>query len=342
MPTQLSAVQLTASQTSELAALTMLTPLGSAPLHGTRNVVNGAAAHLPRSGGHVVAAQLLGGLGNQLFVAAATIAYAHENNASVLLCKPLDSDKRAEATLPLRHSIFARLPTAEYTVEELLAAAASAGVATEFIIQSGGIPNFYSALPPLAWVVSTNSSVVQLLGYFQHAAYFESVGGILRLLFSPPPEIVRRIYDAYPGLTNAVAVHVRRGDFVALSNVLLGIDYYERAVQALLNSLGDGISAPHIFVTSDDLPWVWEQPFFASLRKAGVASAIDEPDALMAMWTLTLVSRGLVCPNSTFCWWAAWLGNAGAQALRPVALPSRWSTGGHPSWAFFVNDTSNL
>ena len=308
---------------------------------------SGAAAHFPRNCGRILAAQLVGGLGNQFFIAAAAIAYAVENNASVLLCKPPESDRRAVSTAQLRHTAFELVPTAEYTADEILAAATSLGIPSSVIQQQGSFASF-NALPKMdeLQVRTTCKSVVKMNGYFQHSLYFEHSASIVRSLLGPSMDESKRLLVLYPYLQNAVAIHIRRGDYVTDASILLGMKYYENALRLLLQSV-KGKENPHVIVISDDLRWVWAQPFFASLQKAGGASEIDEPDALRALWILSLVRQGLVCPNSTFCWWAAWLGNFGKQSSRPVVLPARWASGlppmnelgFYPSWAIVYNDS---
>ena len=332
----------------------VLALLGAA-VHGAHSADGDATVQLPCTRenmtavpcahGRIIAAQLTGGLGNQLFVSAAAIAYALRNDASVLLCRPDERDKRANSTKSLRHTVFARLLTAEFTVGDVVAASSVRGIVTSAVYQSGSFAS-YSALPSLAKNYG-NNEVVSLVGYFQHAAYFDpEVSSTVRSLFGPPLHVARRIHHTYPNLLNAVAVHIRRGDYVTDASVLLHSEYYERALRTLFQVIG-GDAPPHVFVLSDDLPWVWAQPFFAALREQRGASGIEEPDALEAMWFLSLVGRGLVCPNSTFCWWAAWLGNAGKYSRRPVVLPAWWATGlpnreelgFYPSWALVINNT---
>ena len=325
------------------------------------------AQSLSPLGARIVAAQLLGGLGNQLFVAATAVAYAKRFNASVLLCMPHKSDPRSNTSAVLASTVFGALPTTTACADDLPALGPTSGGRINVLTmsQGGGDYQAFEPLPPppprhLCWPrlspaplrdgvpAAFCGSIVVLRGYFQHAAYFDGARDDVLAAFGPRPNVATALVVEYPQIVDAIAVHVRRGDYVTMGARVLNATYYERGVAAILaaNSALPAGSAdeqrastppppphPHVVVFSDDLPWVWEQPFFRDLRARGLASAVDEPDALRALYLMSLARRGLVCPNSSFCWWAAWLGNARATsaAPRPVVLPFPWSPWPGPS-----------
>lgn len=331
-------------------------------------VVQGTSGPL---GGRIVAAQLLGGLGNQLFVAATAVAYAKRFGASLLLCMPDSGDPRANETSVFASTVFAALHTTTACGDDLpsLVAVSDGNINVSTLWQGGGNYQAFEELPPppprhrclpRMWSALLRGgvpavfcgSIVVLRGYFQHAAYFDDARDDVLAAFAPRPDIAATLIAKYPQVVGAVAVHVRRGDFVTMGARVLNATYYERGVAAVLAANGarpDGRATdhlrsklppqhPHVLVFSDDLPWVWKQPFFRNLRTRGLASAVGEPDALRALYLMSLAGRGLVCPNSSFCWWAAWLGNAAAAAAtataphaRPVVLPFPWSPWPGPS-----------
>lgn len=115
---------------------------------------------------------------------------------------------------------------------------------------------------------------------------------------------VRAEFSFGGGPIEAIAVHVRRTDFLSPLSPMaaLDVDYYRRALALLPR-------APAL-VFSDDLTWCRENLPDLTL--------IDAPDQYQAM-ALMSRCRHHVIANSSFSWWAAWLGEKGA-----VVAPSRW------------------
>lgn len=116
---------------------------------------------------------------------------------------------------------------------------------------------------------------------------------------------------------NAVAIHVRRGDYSKLADTygLLSSDYYKRAVNTVISILPDSI----FWVFSDD-------PVAAKILLAGVLPKktfwVNQPSDHDAAETMLLMSNasGNIIANSTFSWWGAALNSNGG----PVVAPSKW------------------
>ena len=168
-----------------------------------------------------------------------------------------------------------------------------------------------------------------LLGYFQSPMYFAAVDdevrrGILAHLDTLlRPEGVRFAAELR-GDSAAVAVHVRRGDYLsdpaaAIRHGVLDRAYYERAL-----SLAAQLGYTHRVWFSDDPAWVK-----ANLAAPGdriCASGITTSDggeiALMAACAARIVA------NSSFSWWGGYLGHPSTPG-RPVVAPVVWFAGGH-------------
>lgn len=116
---------------------------------------------------------------------------------------------------------------------------------------------------------------------------------------------------------NAVAIHVRRGDYSKLADTygLLSADYYKHAVDAISGHLPNSI----FWVFSDD-------PEVARLLLADILPKntvwVIPPSDHDAAETMLLMSNasGNVIANSTFSWWGAALNSSGG----PVVAPSKW------------------
>lgn len=115
--------------------------------------------------------------------------------------------------------------------------------------------------------------------------------------------------------TNSVAVHVRRSDYLTSEiHMNYGIDYFREAV----NYIHQFVQNPKFFIFSDDLSWCRQNLSFQG------AIIVDEKYAAnIAEIHLQLMSncKYFIIPNSTFSWWAAWLGN---YAGKLVVAPKKW------------------
>ena len=141
-----------------------------------------------------------------------------------------------------------------------------------------------------------------IAGYWQSWRYFDAIADRIRADFDlgrfAGPAIADTLADIAARPT--VAVHIRRGDYVRAASTyhLCGRDYYDHARQTL-DGAGDGL---RYLVFSDE-------PLTARALLA------DWPDCTFVSGNtpfedMLLMSRcrHYVIANSTFSWWAAWLG----------------------------------
>lgn len=162
---------------------------------------------------------------------------------------------------------------------------------------------------------------VYLDGYWQSERYFKDSADLIRkdLQFAISPsakdeEVERRIEEG-----DAIAVHVRRGDFVSDSAIsaihgACGLDYYQRAIAYAVNK----VKNPQIFIFSDDPSWV-KQNLRTGLPTVYVTHN-NESTAIQDFRLMSLCDHQIIA-NSTFSWWAAWLN---ANPTKTVIAPARW------------------
>lgn len=160
-----------------------------------------------------------------------------------------------------------------------------------------------------------------LSGWWISPRYFEGTEAALRrdlALRAAPTAAARRWIDAIRA-RNAVAVHVRRGDYLKHPEIgALGAAYYARAFDAIRTRVAD----PSYFVFSDDIPAAR-----AMLRETSMPfEAVElEPDASPAQDLMVMAAcRHFVIANSTFSWWGAWLSQAPGKT---VVAPQYWYAG---------------
>lgn len=123
-----------------------------------------------------------------------------------------------------------------------------------------------------------------------------------------PAALVARIEQS----ANAIAVHVRRRDYGHMG--LCRSSYYLGAIEHLRSCHPDA----EIFVFSDEPNYARHMLQGAGLRFAMVASGSDLGDLF-----LMSLCRHFVIANSSFSWWAAYLGEAKGGL---VCAPREWVT----------------
>lgn len=162
---------------------------------------------------------------------------------------------------------------------------------------------------------------VYIEGYWQSYKYFDEFADRIRSELTPnhPPQGENLQLALRIAQENSVSVHVRRGDYVSnpVASSLhgfVGLAYYDAA----LDRISREIDSPHFFVFSDDLPWAR-----AHLKFPGAATFIGHNSGPAAYEDMRLMSlcKHHVMANSSFSWWAAWLGWAPGKK---VFYPANW------------------
>lgn len=160
-----------------------------------------------------------------------------------------------------------------------------------------------------------------LAGFWQSEKYFSEIADIIREDFTLKDPLSEKSQELSDEIRNAssVCVHVRRADILAKSfHAQIGQEYYDRAIAHIAKSHPIG----KIYVFSDDMEWCEQNlrfsfpTMFVGNEYAGMKGR--EHFALMS------ACRHFIIPNSTFSWWAAWLGN---NPDKVVIAPKRWFAG---------------
>ena len=257
---------------------------------------------------NLVVARLSGGLGNQLFQYAAACGVAAQSDASVALDLShfaTDGERRfALARLlpdvPLLSGcrFDARFETARLPPQSALA---RCGIVGDLCLPVQR-ENDYEYDPALHGL----RGGAYLFGFWQSWRYFAPVAAPLR----------RALVGDATVDSGTVAVHVRRGDYLAPANrAVFGLcapDYYAAALDLLRRRL----SKPRFRVFSDDPAWCRAAFSAPDVEIASVAGG-DAVDDLRAM----AGCRHHVLANSSLGWWGAWLG---AQDDSIVVAPMPW------------------
>ncbi len=277
----------------------------------------------------MVIVRLMGGMGNQMFQYAAGRRLALVNNTNLKL--DLDGlNSISELETPRHYELgpfaiqedfasaqeVARLRKGRDAFFKVAARRFATNI-NPFYRPSHIIEKHYHVDPTLLKLRGD----VYLEGYWQSEKYFKDVEEIIRKEFSvrTEPTTLNRQFMEKIKNTEAVSIHVRRGDYVsrATASAFHGTcsqDYYASAMEKIISD----VAHPHFFVFSDDPAWAQE-----NLRFSCVPTFLDHnsPDKGYEDLRLMTFCKHHIIANSSFSWWGAWLGS---DLRKIVIAPKRW------------------
>ncbi len=229
---------------------------------------------------------LAGGLGNQMFQAAFGLAIERRFGVEVRFLAD-----RAAPDMFGRRYLLAPFASIDARVVE---PAAAAGVPAygETGVNAETLSALFCEQPDVA-----------LHGYWQHERFFFGEEGAIRSAFAPA--------RGAPGSASAIGVHVRRSEYG--HHGLASADYYRSAIGSIRAEAG---ALPGLVFT--------DEPHFVRFVFQGVPDlTVVEPMLAAPLDDFRRLSgcRHFVIANSSFSWWAAWLG---ASADSIVYAPAPW------------------
>jgi hypothetical protein len=266
--------------------------------------------------------RLIGGLGNQMFQYAAARRLAERHRTEVVLDTSwLETRDPGGATTRFYElgcfELAARItdrPAADYHVTGYVARARRRlGLLNRHLINESG-PGFDAA------VLDAPDRTV-LNGYWQDVRYFEDAAPAIRAAFTFRGELsdANRATAESMAATDAVSLHVRRGDYVSNPTTsrfhgTCSLEYYAAAI----HRVSQVVKEPHFYVFSDDPAWTK-----AHLRCDHPMTFVDDnpPDRGFEDMRLMSACRHHIVANSSFSWWGAWLG---PNDDKIVVAPRTW------------------
>ena len=118
--------------------------------------------------------------------------------------------------------------------------------------------------------------------------------------------------------TNAVSIHVRRGDYLKprfrpVFGDICTVEYYDEAIQYIRQK----VENPQFFIFSDDIDWAKEN---VSPKDAIYVDWNRGKESFRDMQLMSCCKHHIIA-NSSFSWWGAWL-NQYPEKL--VVCPAKW------------------
>ena len=142
---------------------------------------------------------------------------------------------------------------------------------------------------------------VNLSGYFQSYKYFENIDKKIRRDFTFLPQEMN-----VSTRNNTLAIHVRRTDYLGLSQYHTNLDreYYSAALD-LIGEFSEAI------VFSDDIDWCMTLDIFKNFKFSFGSPYSD-------LQIMSKCDKHIIA-NSSFSWWGAWLSKS-----NNVIAPKKW------------------
>lgn len=273
----------------------------------------------------MIIVKLMGGMGNQMFqyAAARYLAWRH-NTVLKLDISFLEGDQQGNTTRKFELDHFSI--TAEKTSRwENVAMSGRGRSGLETVIArviqkvagySGYREKWYHFDPSLLMLPDN----VYLEGYWQTERYFTEISNIIRKEFTVNTPLTGKNQELSDEIraVNAVAMHIRRGDYVTNEKIsakhcVCDLEYYLRAEDRIAQAVED----PCFYLFSDDPEWV------ADNLKLNHPVRYVSNNISLACEDLRLMSlcKYHVIANSSFSWWGAWLS---VSPDKLVIAPVRW------------------
>lgn len=280
---------------------------------------------------------LKGGLGNQMFQYAMGRSLALRTGAQLILLSPSKTAARKYALSVFNISATAASPIQSYALQI---------ASLPFCRRIGNLLLGIISLRTVCFIRDREAGFDRSIGdlhgslvidgYWQSEKYFLACELAIRndFRFLSVASLENQTLLDQIARLKAVAVHVRRGDYVsnAQSNYVHGtcsLEYYVAATNIMRGRLGD----PKFFVFSDDPDWVEQH-----LRLDGSTEIvrINQGSADFEDMRLMAACKHFIIANSSFSWWAAWLG---VHPDKVVVAPKRWFSNHHANTCDLLPDT---
>ncbi|MDC1458625.1 alpha-1,2-fucosyltransferase [Burkholderiaceae bacterium] len=160
-----------------------------------------------------------------------------------------------------------------------------------------------------------------LMGYWQSEKYFSLAEARIRTDFSfklplqnKNAEVARKILQA-----NSVSLHVRRGDYATkpqttATHGLCTLDYYGQSIQYV----AERVQQPKFFIFSDDIAWARDNLNIS--HQCQYVDVNQGEESYNDMRLMSMCNHHIIA-NSSFSWWGAWLN---PKRDKIVVAPKNW------------------
>jgi len=232
----------------------------------------------------------MGGLGNQMFQISKALSEGLENGIDVKFKKESFIPMEGNQPSKYENNIFRNIKFENYSDIPL-------------------------QIDEVTWGYRDNKvfyyKPVKYYGYYQSSKNFKSQTEKIKSLFIPTEEFIEKIKNLYPKIFDdgSVSIHVRRGDYLSVSEILPVID--KTYIDECLRQIGE---YSNIFIFSNDKEWCKEN---LNYNNSVVVDGLDDYEEL---WSISLCNHNIMS-NSSFSWWGSYLN---LNKNKKIYCPSVW------------------
>jgi hypothetical protein len=262
---------------------------------------------------------MLGRTGNNLFQYAAGRALAERHGTSLIMDGSWFNRRNWEQvkmieTLPIKARLTRHCPLASKALRRMTGRHHLEYVNSQIYRE----PTEDTSFDPAALKLPANSL---LFGYFQTPLYFTQIENQIRSelsfegrkLDAESQRIAGKLLEA-----PSIAVHIRRTDYIGNPNTeVCNALYYRNAFTRIREIAPDAA----FYIFSDDPDWCRENYLANDFTIVDCQASRSDP--LNDLHLMTLASHHIIA-NSSYSWWAAWLGGGSDQQ---VLMPPEWFRG---------------
>lgn len=264
--------------------------------------------------------QLVGGIGNQLFILAAATSHLADGFDTVINKSNLDSygnnhgNSIAELVFDKHIPEFVdsgkKLKSYRFRLASILSRITKVRHFGDWMLEH---ETGFVELSHRKWNKCTKH-----FGYFQswkYSFYGEVINPIHFEFKNESAEYLK--YRELAKSEKPLVIHIRRGDYLTQKDIfgVLGLDYYKSALELAKDSQ---FNTNNIWIFSDDSDFALEVASICS----GNVKIFGSNTSLSDIENLAIMSLGLthILANSSFSWWAAMM----SRETRKVFAPAQW------------------
>lgn len=173
-------------------------------------------------------------------------------------------------------------------------------------------------------VPSIQEQPTLLYGFFQNEEYFKEYKEDIYELLKEPDYVTKKL-DTFNvqlnNFENTYFLHVRLGDYLQLDKHFIDLThYYNECIRRIAETNPKAM----LLIFSNQpkhISNVYPQ-LYTTLHQYGLNFMnVDATDEIIGFYFMVRCSKGGICSNSTYSWWASWLNK---HPDKQVFMPSRW------------------
>lgn len=254
----------------------------------------------------VLYSQLLGGIGNILFIIANLYSLSLDRNMKYYVTNYTQSCTKRKDEKEWLNTIFKNVNKTNNRPKNI-----------KYIYKERS--HKYQKIP------NSNKVGLEIYGYFQSEKYFKhNKEKVINLFTSYKKKIQHKLDKIFNYDKKTISLHIRRGDYIKLqhAHVVQDLEYYKKSLLKLSQKLNyktisDMNKDYRLVIFSDDIKWCKNIELFNLLDNV---KFMENNSTIEDLYLMSMCNHHIIA-NSTFSWWGAYLNN---NENKIVISPSKW------------------